>query len=50
VNLAFISSFVSPQAIVPVPDLDRVSIVDAASLGLAFVSLDGLRPLIPTVN
>lgn len=49
-NLAFISSQVSPQTIVGIPDLDRLSVVDAASLGLTFVTLDGLRPLIPTVN
>jgi hypothetical protein len=50
VNLGVISSFVSPQAIVPLPDLDRLSVVDASSLGLALISLDGLRPLLPTLN
>jgi hypothetical protein len=50
VNLSFISSQVSPQAIVGIPELDRLSVVDASWLGLSFVTLDGLRALIPTVN
>lgn len=49
-NLGQISSFVAPQAIVPLPELDRLSVVDASSLGLALFSLDGLRPLLPTLN
>jgi hypothetical protein len=50
INLGQISSFVSPQAIVPLPELDRLSVVDASSLGLALISLDGLRTLLPTLN
>jgi hypothetical protein len=50
INLGQVSSFVSPQAIVPLPELDRLSVVDASSLGLALISLDGLRALLPTLN
>lgn len=50
VNLASITQFVSPQTVVNLPDLDRLTIVDSASLGLTMFSLDGLRPLIPTLN
>jgi hypothetical protein len=50
INLGQISSFISPQAIVPLPELDRLSVVDASSLGLALISLDGLRALLPTLN
>ncbi|MDQ2645973.1 MAG: hypothetical protein M3020_19315 [Myxococcota bacterium] len=49
-NLRSLATFVSPQAVVNLPDLDRLSIVDASTLGLTMVSLDGLRPLIPTLN
>jgi hypothetical protein len=50
IDLGLISSFVSPQAIVPLPELDRLSVVDASSLGLALIGLDGMRALLPTLN
>jgi hypothetical protein len=50
VSLGQISTYVAPQAIVPLPHLDRVSVVDSASLGLALIGLDGLRVLLPTLN
>jgi hypothetical protein len=49
-NLGTLANSVSPQAVVNLPDLDRLTIVDSSTLGLTMVSLDGLRPLIPTLN
>lgn len=49
-NLRGLSSFVSPQVLVPLPETDRLSVVDAASLGLVLLSLDRLSVLSPTFN
>ncbi|HYO95320.1 MAG TPA: hypothetical protein VER33_12450, partial [Polyangiaceae bacterium] len=50
INLAAITSVVSPQAIVGLPEMDWLTVVDAATLGLTLVSLDELSVLTPTLN
>jgi hypothetical protein len=49
-ELGGLSSTVSPQTIVALPDIDWLSVVDASSLGLAFMSLNSLTVLTPTLN
>lgn len=49
-ELSVVSPFVAPQAVAPLPGLDRISVVDAASLGLVLIGLDDLRVLLPTLN
>ncbi len=49
-DLGLVSSNVSPTRLVPLPQLDWVSVVDAGALGLAMFSLDTLSPLTPTLN
>jgi hypothetical protein len=50
ISLAAISSVVSPQAIVGLPEMDWLTVVDAATLGLTLVDLDELSVLTPTLN
>ncbi len=50
VDLSAISNSVSPKVLQPLPQFNWLSVVDAASLGLAQVSLDSLGILTPTVN
>jgi hypothetical protein len=50
IDLAGLSSVVSPQAIVGLDQMNWLTVVDGASLGLTLVSLDTLAPLSPPLN
>jgi hypothetical protein len=50
INLASVSTAVSPQSLVALPSFNWLSVVDSTSLGLALLSLDSLAPLTPTLN
>jgi len=49
-DLGVVSSAILPERIVSLPQLDRLGVVDAASLGLAFFRLDRLTVITPTLN
>jgi hypothetical protein len=49
IDLRAVSPAASPQNLVGLPGFNWLSVVDAASLGLALVSLDTLAPLTPTL-
>lgn len=50
IDLSAVSAAVSPQALVPLPGFNWLSVVDSTSLGLALLSIDSLAPLTPTLN
>ncbi|MFO7181802.1 MAG: hypothetical protein DIU78_024100, partial [Pseudomonadota bacterium] len=49
-DLGVLTRAVAPERLVSVPALDRLSVVDAGSLGLAFLRLDRLTVVTPTLN
>lgn len=49
IDLGVVSSLVSPQAMVGLPEFNWLTVVDASSLGLALLSLDSLSTLTPTL-
>ena len=49
IDLGSVSSQVSPQAMVGLPEFNWLTVVDASSLGLALLSLDSLSTLTPTL-
>lgn len=49
-DLTTVSSNVSPMHLVPLPNLDWLSVVDYGGLGLSMLSLDTLAPISPTLN
>jgi hypothetical protein len=49
IDLGSVSSLVSPQAMVGLPEFNWLTVVDASSLGLALLSLDSLSTLTPTL-
>jgi hypothetical protein len=50
IDLAALTTSVSPQKLVPLPQFNWVSVLDAGTLGLAQISLDALGTLSPTSN
>ncbi|HET9956161.1 MAG TPA: hypothetical protein VFQ61_16755, partial [Polyangiaceae bacterium] len=44
------SGGIAPTALTHLPNLDRLSVVDASSLGIVFMSLDSISPISPTLN
>jgi hypothetical protein len=50
IDFATLSSQVSPNALVGLPSMDLLTVVDGSSLGLVLLSLDNLAPLSPALN
>lgn len=50
IDFSVLSQQVSPTALVPVPSMDWLTVVDSTSLGLVLLSLDDLAPLSPALN
>lgn len=50
IDFSVLSPQVSPNALVPVPSMDWLTVVDGSSLGLVLLSLDKLAPLSPALN